>query len=109
MQQRRDDTVEHSVFVQLAAEAVDDVQPAITQTTDAQRARGQGVRQFQFGARIERSFHQAVAQRQQLHMGLFQRASCGRNDGGFRGGGSVEDGGMGHGRAIPVTNLMVTE
>ena len=40
-----DETVEHAVFVELTAEAVDDVQPAIAQAADAHGARGQGVRQ----------------------------------------------------------------
>ncbi|VVN73195.1 hypothetical protein PS684_05918 [Pseudomonas fluorescens] len=94
VQQRGDDAVEYAIFVQLATEAVDDVQPAVAQPAYAHWPRGQGIGQRQFGGRVVRSFHQAIGQGQQLHVGLPQRARAGRTDRGFGRRGSGEVGGM---------------
>nr|WP_249121314.1 hypothetical protein [Pseudomonas sp. 14A] len=62
MQHCADDAFKHAVFIELTAEAVDDVQPTIAQTADAHGARGQGVRQREFAAGVEGFFHHAVSE-----------------------------------------------
>nr|WP_256674674.1 hypothetical protein [Pseudomonas moraviensis] len=64
MQQCADDAVEHAIFVQLTVETVDDVQPTVAQAADAHGARGQGVRQRDFGAGVEGFFDKAVREGQ---------------------------------------------
>nr|WP_256589650.1 hypothetical protein [Pseudomonas sp. Choline-02u-1] len=96
MQQCADHAFKHAVFIELAAEAVDDVQPTIAQAADAHRARGQGVRQREFGAGVEGFFHQAVREGQQLHVGVAQGAGGGADDRGFGRGGCRKVGGVHH-------------
>nr|WP_256675393.1 hypothetical protein [Pseudomonas sp. GXM4] len=96
MQQCADHAVEHAIFVQLTAETVDDVQPAIAQAADAHGARGQGVRQRELGAGIEGFFDKAVREGQQLHVGVAQGAGGGADDRGFGRCGCREVGGVHH-------------
>ncbi|UST98490.1 hypothetical protein NF680_14915 [Pseudomonas siliginis] len=96
MQQCADDTFQHAVFVELAAETVDDVQPTVAQAADAHGARGQGVRQREFAAGVEGFFHQAVREGQQLHVGVAQGAGGGADDRGFGRCGCREVGGVHH-------------
>ncbi|MBB4054400.1 hypothetical protein FHY08_000315 [Pseudomonas koreensis] len=96
MQQCADDTFQHAIFVQLTVETVDDVQPTVAQAADAHGARGQGVRQREFGAGVEGFFHQAVREGQQLHVSVAQGAGGWRTNGRFRGGSCREVGGVHH-------------